>query len=176
MPGDDEKTRTETAVEVTEETLDESSGRNGQENLEILSEISPGEDQAQIQNTLREMYTGIVVLAVVLTAIFLAVQGKEGLRFASGVILGAGTAGLMLSNLYKTIDLALDMEEAAATKYMKKKSVFRLLMAGAALSIALLLPKIFQVFGTLAGLFTLKFAAYLQPLTHKVLQKINKGR
>ncbi|MBQ9118503.1 MAG: ATP synthase subunit I [Lachnospiraceae bacterium] len=141
---------------------------------EETSEISPEEDALQIQDTLREMGIGIVVSAVVV-AVVLCLIGTKKLQLLLGVLLGAGMSGLMLWHMYVTIGRAVDMDADSATKYTKKSAVFRLLLAGVALSIALLIPQVFHAAGTLMGLFCLKFAAYFQPLTHKVL-KSNKGR
>ena len=59
------------------------------------------------------------------------------------------------------------------------KKVLLVLSGGVDSSVvaALLLPKWFSIFGVALGVLSLKFSAYLQPLTHKVLQNfINKGR
>ena len=47
----------------------------------------------------------------------------------------------------------------------------------AGVMLAVLLPEVFSFVGVLLGVLTLKFAAYLQPLTHKFFNKIlSKGR
>lgn len=143
---------------------------------EETSEISPEEDAAQVQDTLREMIVGIIVLAVLFGAVFLIFGRAQRFTLTAGLVIGAVTAEIILRHMYITIGRAVDMDADSATRYTKKSSMFRLLVAGIALSVALLVPKVFHIVGTLAGLFCLKFAAYIQPLTHKILKFTNKGR
>ena len=138
--------------------------------------IDPEEDAMNAKETVRDMALGLVVCAVVFAAAGSLLMLRGWYRWVLGVVLGAAAAGLMLWHLYVSIDRALDMDEDSANKYMKKSAIQRILIAAAAFVIGAFLPKVFHIFGVLAGGLSLKFAAYLQPLTHKAINYLNKGR
>lgn len=137
--------------------------------------IDPVEDALNAKETLFDMAVGLIVCAAVIAVVGSIFVG-QAYRFVLGVLLGAAVAGLMLRHLYVSLDRALDMDEEHASKYMKKSAVLRILMAGAGLLLGALFPKIFHIFGIFIGLLCLKFTAYLQPLTHKVIKILSKGR
>lgn len=147
---------------------------------EALAFIDPVEDALSAKETVRDMAVGIAFCSFVIGGVgSLAVgliNGDGWYRWLFGVLLGAATAGLMLWHLYRSLDCALDMDADSADKYMRKRTTFRMLMAGAALAVGALFPDWFQVIGVFFGVLCLKFAAYLQPLTHKVIQLLSKGR
>ncbi len=141
------------------------------------SAIDPEEDALNASETIRDMAVGLVGCAVLLAAAgFVFAVGGDAVRWALGVLLGACVAGLMLRHLYVSVDRALDMDGEHASKYMKKSAVLRLLMAGAALAVSAFFPQVFHIFGVLLGVLCLKFTAYLQPLTHKAIKYLSKGR
>ncbi len=138
--------------------------------------ITPEEDALQIEDALREMFVGIIGMAVLALIVFLIAGGENRLSLILGLTLGTAASGVILWHMYVTIGRAVDMDADSATKYTRKKAIVRMLAWGAVLVISALFPAMFHVVGTLVGLFLLKFTAYLQPLTHKALKSINKGR
>lgn len=138
--------------------------------------IDPAEDAMNAKETVRDMALGLVACAAVIAAAGSLLMLHVWYRWVLGVVLGAAAAGLMLWHLYVSIDRALDMDADSATRYMKKSAVKRILIAAAAFVIGAFFPKVFQIFGVLAGVLSLKFTAYLQPLTHKAINYLNKGR
>ena len=172
------------------EMADEATGKIGKEAItpdgkikdptpaetDILSEITPEEDALQAKEILQDMVAGIAASAMIIGIIGSLIIQSSRIPFCLGVLLGAGTAGLMLWHMYVTIDRALDMDADSAVKYTKKSATLRILMAGAAFVIGAFLPKIFHLIGVLLGTLCLKFSAYLQPLTHKALKNFRKGR
>lgn len=138
--------------------------------------IDPAEDALNASETIRDMTLGLAVCAAALAAAGCIFLRTERYRWVFGVLLGAVAAGIMLRHMYVTIDRALDMDADHAAKYMKKSATLRLLMAGAALAAGAFLTQIFHVFGVFAGILCLKFSAYLQPLTHKAVKFLSKGR
>ena len=138
--------------------------------------IDPEEDAMNAKETVRDMALGLVLCAMVFAAAGSLFMLREWYRWVLGVALGAAAAGLMLWHLYVSIDRALDMDADSATRYMKKSAIKRILIAAAVFAIGACFPKVFHVFGVLAGVLSLKFAAYLQPLTHKAINYLNKGR
>lgn len=138
--------------------------------------IDPVEDALNASETVRDMAVGLAACAAVFAAAGCIFMGAQWYRWVFGILLGACAAGLMLRHLYVTIDRALDMDEKHASKYMKKSATLRILMAGAALAIGAFVPEAFHVFGVFFGVLCLKFTAYLQPLTHKIIKFLSKGR
>lgn len=138
--------------------------------------IDPAQDALNASETIRDMALGLALCAVVLAAAGCIFLQAERHRWALGVLLGAGTAGLMLRHLYVAVDRVLDMDADHATKYMKKSATLRILMAAAALAVSAFLPEVFHVFGVFFGVLCLKFSAYLQPLTHRAVKFLSKGR
>ncbi len=138
--------------------------------------IDPEEDAMNAKETVRDMALGLVLCAMVFAAAGSLFMLREWYRWVLGVALGAAAAGLMLWHLYVSIDRALDMDADSATRYMKKSAIKRILIAAAVFAIGACFPKVFHVFGVLAGVLSLKFTAYLQPLTHKAINYLNKGR
>lgn len=143
---------------------------------EALMYIDPAEDVKNAAETVRDMAVGIAACAVVAGGVISPFFGGEWYRWLLGVLLGAATAELMLWHLYVSLDRALDMDADSANKYMKKRTTLRMLMAGAALAVGAFFPAVFHVFGVFIGVLCLKFTAYLQPLTHKAIQLLSKGR
>ena len=138
--------------------------------------IDPVEDALNASETVRDMAVGLVICAAIFAAAGCLFMGGQWYRWVLGVLLGACAAGLMLRHLYTSIDRALDMDEEHASKYMKKSATLRILIAGAALAAGALVPGVFHVFGVFFGVLCLKFTAYLQPLTHKIIKFLSKGR
>jgi hypothetical protein len=86
-------------------------------------------------------------------------------------------AGVMSAHMYHSLEQAMLFDAKNATKKVQKGTALRFLLMVAVLVAALLLPQWISVIGVALGVLSLKFSAYLQPLTHKVLQNfINKGR
>ena len=79
--------------------------------------------------------------------------------------------------MYRALTRAMLYDEETAAKKVQKGTILRYLFMFGGLVAALLLPEYISVIGVAIGVLSLKFSAYLQPLTHKVLQNfINKGR
>ena len=106
----------------------------------------------QINNTLLELSTGIIISAAVVEVLSILVAGFSW-EFTSGLWIGAATAIGLAAHMYRSIDRALDMQPDDADKYMRRAYLIRtaviLLVAGA--------------------VTFLKFGAFLQPLTHRML-------
>lgn len=127
------------------------------------------------KRTLYELLAGIVLCLLILLVGILFVSNKTAyvIGLLSGGILAAG----MSSHMYKSLQQAMLYDEETAAKKVQKSSVLRFLLMLAGLAAALLLPQWISIAGMLLGMLSLKFSAYLQPLTHKVFNKIiNKGR
>lgn len=144
--------------------------------MEESSEITPEEDSLQAKETLLSMAAGIAACMILLGIAGSFIAGSYRGVYLCGLGLGGCVAVLMLWHMYVTIDRALDMDSESAAKYTKKCSAFRMGMAAAAFMAGAFLPSVFHIFGILLGILCLKFSAYLQPLTKKVLKIFRKGR
>lgn len=140
-------------------------------------------DEAKIM--LKELIIGIVGFAC-LAAIggsFLSVFFAAGdalpalLRFLTGMIFGTAMAVFMVKNMFRTLDRSLDMDQKRAASYSKKMSMLRMAVMVVFVFISVFFSAVCSVWGIIIGIFCLKFAALFQPLTHKMIYKIqNKGR
>lgn len=121
----------------------------------------------QTNKTLLELMIGIVVSAALVEALSILIAGFSR-EFTSGLWIGAATAIGLAAHMYRSIARALDMQPDEADKYMRRAYLIRtaaiLLAAG-----AVTFFKLGYVMATFVGVFCLKFGAFLQPLTHRVL-------
>ena len=125
--------------------------------------------------TLYELLAGIVLCLMVflLGNIFVS----NHLAYTLGLLLGGVIAGFMSMHMYNALQRAMLYDSETAAKKVQKGTMLRLLLMLAGLVAALLLPQWISIIGVALGVLSLKFSAYLQPLTHKVLKNfINKGR
>ena len=125
--------------------------------------------------TLYELLAGIVLCLMVflLGNIFVS----NHLAYTLGLLLGGVIAGFMSMHMYNALQRAMLYDSETAAKKVQKGTMLRLLLMLAGLVAALLLPQWISIIGVALGVLSLKFSAYLQPLTHKFLKKfIDKGR
>ena len=125
--------------------------------------------------TLYELLAGIVLCLMVflLGNIFVS----NHLAYTLGLLLGGVIAGFMSMHMYNALQQAMLYDSETAAKKVQKGPMLRLLLMLAGLVAALLLPQWISIIGVALGVLSLKFSAYLQPLTHKFFNKfINKGR
>ena len=115
----------------------------------------------QINNTLLELITGIIISAAVVEVLSILVAGFSW-KFTSGLWIGAATAIGLAAHMYRSIDRALDMQPDDADKYMRRAYLIRT-------AVILTFLKLGYVMATFVGVFCLKFGAFLQPLTHRML-------
>lgn len=129
----------------------------------------------ETKHTLYELITGIIIcfLLFLLGNIFVS----NRIAYTLGLLIGCLIAGVMSGHMYRALLQAMLYDEETAAKKVQKGTILRLLLMMAGLVAALLLPQWISIIGVALGVLSLKFSAYLQPLTHKVLQNfINKGR
>lgn len=78
----------------------------------------------QINNTLLELITGIIISAAVVEVLSILVAGFSW-KFTSGLWIGAATAIGLAAHMYRSIDRALDMQPDDADKYMRRAYLIR---------------------------------------------------
>ncbi len=125
-----------------------------------------------IDATLKEMF--LAMLAVGLLVQFTLVwfiQDKAG--FSIGLWVGVITAAFMANNMNSTLERALSLGEGGAQTLIRKNYILRYFAVIVVLIGSYFTGRVnpFAVFG---GIMTLKVSAYLQPLTHKILERIRR--
>lgn len=127
------------------------------------------------KRTLYELLAGIVVCLLLFLAGNIFVDNR--LAYTLGLLIGGAIAGGMSGHMYNALQQAMLYDEETAAKKVQKGTIVRVLLMIAGLVAALLFPQWISVIGVALGVLSLKFSAYLQPLTHKFLKKfIDKGR
>ena len=127
------------------------------------------------KQTLYELMAGLGLCFVIflLGNIFVSNRVAYTLGLLLGCLISAGMGG----HMYHSLLQAMLYDQETAAKKVQKGTILRYLFMLGGLVTALLLPGYISVAGVALGVLSLKFSAYLQPLTHKVLKKfINKGR
>lgn len=122
------------------------------------------------KQTLKELLYGIFICMIIF-GILGAIIVNNKISFILGLLFGTLVACILVSHMYKTLNIALDFDEHSATKYIKKKAIIRVIVMGIAVGIALMFPNIFMPIGVIIGILELKVSAYLQPFTNKYITK-----
>lgn len=129
----------------------------------------------ETKQTLYELIVGIGVCFILF--LFGNIFVSNRIAYTLGILIGCLIAGMMSGHMYRTLNQAMLYDQETAAKKVQKGTFLRYALMLAGLVAALLLPEYISVIGVALGVLSLKFSAYLQPLTHKVLQNfINKGR
>ena len=125
-------------------------------------------------HTLLELLVGILVLGVGIQIVCLIVS-KQYLYDAVGLWSGIGLCCFSAIHMQRSIEDAIDLGEAGAKKHVAfgyaTRMVVTLLVAGAVIYF-----KVGNYVTLLIGVFPLKLAAYLQPVTHKLFKWIKNVR
>ena len=102
---------------------------------------------------------------------------ENHLAYTLGLLLGGAISVGMSFHMYSSLQKAILYDEEHAQKKVQIGSLIRMIVMVIALALSVILPQYISFLGVAFGILSLKFSAYLQPLTHKVLKKIrNKGR
>ena len=121
----------------------------------------------RINRGLFELSLGILFLGALCLIIGIFLVKEPGL-YAAALLLGVLLALITAYHMYRTLDRALDRGKDAA-KMVTTANLIRYFCIVAVFFLVWLsgLNPLF----TFMGLMTLKFGAYMQPLTHKVVNK-----
>ena len=127
------------------------------------------------KQTLYELMAGLLLCFVIFLLGNIFVSNR--IAYTLGLLIGCLIAAVMSGHMYHALFQAMLYDEETAAKKVQKGTLLRLLLMMAGLVTALLLPEWISIIGVALGVLSLKFSAYLQPLTHKVIKNlINKGR
>ncbi|MBR1757182.1 MAG: ATP synthase subunit I [Lachnospiraceae bacterium] len=120
------------------------------------------------RRTLLGMFAGIGLFLLAGEIICLFFLPKS-LAVMAGLAFGAISSVGLAFHMYKTLDVTISLPEKSAVSYARRQSLLRMLIMMAVLAVSAKLNSYVNLFGTLIGLFFLKFAAYLQPIIDKWL-------
>jgi len=124
----------------------------------------------KMSDTLKQLIAGIIgfcALFMLAGGIITAKRGGGWIQFILGVLLGGIIAVVLVYHMERSIENALERDSEGAEKYSRKMAAVRYLIMVAALAAAMLIPRVFNVFGVLLGILAIKLSAYLQPVTSK---------
>lgn len=131
----------------------------------------------QVRQTVREVIAGIFLCGIVeLLICFLFIGGSplamSGVKLQSmaGVFLGCLFASGWFFHMEKSLKEAMAMGKKRAAFHIRKGYAFRMIVA-VILLLFVAFTEFVPVLSVLAGVLTLKPAAYLQPLLHRYLLK-----
>lgn len=129
----------------------------------------------EVKGTIREL-----ILCMIAFILLICIAGSffvdNKLSFLLGLLYGSISSCIFLFHMYYTLNVSLEMEPEAAEKREKGMAVLRMIIVGVVLAIGFLLPDVFHIIGILFGIFSLKIAAYLQPILHNYILKNREGR
>ncbi|MBR3468806.1 MAG: ATP synthase subunit I [Lachnospiraceae bacterium] len=120
--------------------------------------------------TVLEMELGIIALGILFQLGSVFFPGSR-LERAVSLFLGSVLAGVAVLHMYRTLDRALDLDAGDAQKAIYKGYVLRYVFFALVLVLSALTGWLNPLLIFL-GYMTLKFTAYLQPLTHKLCNRI----
>ncbi len=127
------------------------------------------------KETIRELYMGIGICTLTFTAAGgLLVRDRSA--WILGTILGGGEAAFLAWHMARGIVRSMEMEPRKAARGLRLGAMLRMLMMGLSVLIAVLLPGTVSAPGVLAGIFSLKLGALIQPLVHRCRKKLRKER
>ena len=104
----------------------------------------------QVKETLTGLLIGIGVYSVIVEIIGI-IFSEDILSYTLGLLVGVVVAVILIIHMTRTLDDALDLPQDDATRYMRKKTVFRIVLMLAALLGAMLVPHV-NFFTVLLGL------------------------
>ena len=145
--------------------FDEEYGENN-EFVEDVPMLTREEQEAQVKNTLWDLYVGIGIGAVLLLGIGNLVLGGS-LKFTLGALAGVITAVCLAGYMYHSVLIATEYPEKQAAGYMKRSSAIRMVIMIAVIGASVFFLGMHGLFGVVLGTLTLKLSALFWPVIHK---------
>lgn len=145
--------------------FDEEYGENN-EFVEETPVLTREEQEAQVKQTLFDLYTGIGIGAILLLCIGNLILGGS-LNFTLGALAGVITAACLAGYMYHSVLVATEYPEKQASGYMKRSSVIRMVIMIAVIGASVFLLGKHGLFGAVLGTLSLKLSALFWPVIHK---------
>lgn len=129
----------------------------------------------EINKTLIELIIGNIIYGVIITVPTMILM-HDRLKIVMLLWLGVCISVAMVVHMYSEIEKSMYMGETGALKHTRMTTALRyVVVAGILCLTAFFVGE--DVIATLVGSMALKVSAYLQPFTHKFLNKFyRKGR
>ncbi len=127
-------------------------------------------DQLRNNATLRELALGAAVYCLIWEAALL-IFAQRKLYVSIGLLCGFIICLVLAVSMASSIDVAVNLDEKGAKAYLQRKAALRYLIACA----SIILLAVFDLGSPLtcfAGLMGLKIGAYIQPFTHRFIERI----
>ncbi len=119
-----------------------------------------------------------LLAAIVGCGVFFQAAGvwfvTDKIGYSTGLLIGILIALAMAVHMAWALDMAVDLERGEAEKRIRLHSILRYLFVTVMLAVVMY-TGIANPLASFLGVMCLKVAAYLQPITHKFLQKIQKN-
>jgi hypothetical protein len=127
----------------------------------------------KLNSAVKDLWAGTLLFFLVFTLLGLFVVEQKG-QFTLGLLVGSITTAYLVYHMYESIDAGLSLEEEAAARYLRNKSIQRWLIRLVVVFASVYIPYV-SVVGVMVGMFGLKFSAYFQPGIHKLVLKLDKN-
>lgn len=126
----------------------------------------------KLSETLAELFAGIAAAGLLFqtTIVWLV---KDRLSYSVGLWIGVFLAAALAWHMQRGIESALALGEGGAQKAMRTQSLIRYAAVVLILGV-LMCTEAANPLSAFLGVMTLKVAAYLQPVTHKVISKLRR--
>lgn len=124
------------------------------------------------KQVLKEMFTGLIVWLVAAMVILIIISNHK-LAMAAGLLLGGMAAAGLMIHMYHHLDIALDMDEKHAQSHIRYAALRRLFFMALIIAVSMIFYKYFHPVGAVIGIFGMKISAYMQPIVHKAIGRIN---
>lgn len=121
----------------------------------------------QVKETLTGFLIGIGIYTLLIEAVGLFFS-EDILSYTLGLAFGAGIAVFLIFHMAKTLDRALDLSQAEASKYVKRQSFIRLFIMLVVMVIGLAVRRL-NFIAIVLGLLGLKMGALIAPFFLKRL-------
>lgn len=131
-------------------------------------------NQLRTNTTLKELIAGATAYCIVWEIILLILTERK-LYHSIGLLAGLIICIVLAVSMAQSIDVAVDLNEKGARAYIRKKASLRYIIVCGAV-VLLELTGFGNSLTFFAGIMGLKIGAYLQPLTHRIFEKISNKR
>ena len=121
------------------------------------------------ENTLLELLIGIVAVGVVIQIVCIFISSNY-LYDAIGLWIGIGISCFSAIHMKRFIEDSLDLGETGAVKHIRIGYATRMVVAALVIGLVVYF-KLGNYITLLISTFSLKIAAYLQPVTHRLFKK-----
>ena len=120
--------------------------------------------------TILEMYAGILLWGIVCQIIGILFAKEQGI-YARSLWFGIVMALISTLHMYRSLDRALDFDEKSATKLIYRSYLIRYISVALVLAVVMI-TEVMNPLVVFLAYMGLKVTAYLQPITHKLCNKL----